>query len=120
MGIYYFYFGRDTKECLSLGKKVTVRSPEFEGPGVILSGQRYLLPEKYLQLVIERFRANNPSGALLLPDYELLDSTDYIPEDELAVVVGGDNIGDPPLTKYFPELQQYSVRDEIQRAGMSA
>jgi hypothetical protein len=50
----------------------------------------------------------------------LFATADYLPGDELAIVIGGDNLDDPPLTKYFPELQQASVQDEIKRTGTSS
>jgi hypothetical protein len=109
MGIYYLYFNPMNKECLPLGKKVDGYS--YEGPVVYLSGKRYFLPRKYLLLLIKRFAGGG--DVLLVPDYEIFDSEEYVSSDELIYKVGGGGAEDPPLSKYLPEINDSSVIEEI-------
>jgi hypothetical protein len=67
---------------------------------------------------MQRFNGKKGNDSvIILPDYELFDTEDYVSEEEDLVEIGGENYGDPPITKYFPELGQDEVKEEIKRRG---
>lgn len=118
MSVYFYIFNKETKECLCLGKRHHRDGHEYQGPAVFIDGDNYFLPASYLDLLIQRFKekADNDS-VIVLPDYELFDTEDYVSESEVLIKIGGEGHGDLPITKYFPELESDSVKEEIKRTG---
>lgn len=118
MSVYFYLFNKENKECLCLGKKSERDGPEYQGPSVFIDGYNYFLPKDYLELLIQRFKEKDKDSVILLPDYELFDTEDYVSEDEDLVEVGGEGYGDLPITKYFPELDQQEVKEDIKSRGV--
>jgi hypothetical protein len=118
MSVYFFLFNKETKECLCLGKKRERDGVMYQGPSVFVDGDNYFLPNDYLELLIERFNGKKDNdNVIILPDYELFDTEDYVSESEDLVEIGGESYGDLPITKYFPELGQDAVKEDIKRRG---
>lgn len=119
MSISYYLFNKIAKECLYLGKKGVRDDFEFEGPLYYIGQNRYLLPVKYLELLIRGFKEiGNDNFILTVTGDELFDTAEYLGEDEEAIEIGGDSDLDLPLSKYLPELNDLSVREEIKKNGV--
>lgn len=118
MSVYFYLFNKETKECLCLGKKLDRDGVGYQGPSVFVEGKSYFLPDDYLELLIQRFKGSEAGeNVIILPEYELFDSEEYLSEDEETVEIGGESYGDLPITEYLPELEKQAVRDEIKRRG---
>ena len=119
MSIANYIFNKVSKECIYLGKKGVRSDFEFEGPLHFIGNKRYLLPVEYLSLLLERFReTGNEDDLIILGSDELLDTEDYLPEDEDLIEIGGENYLDLPLSKYLPELNEDNVIREIEEKGI--
>jgi len=119
MGICHYLFNKETKEGINLGKRGKRIDFEFQGPVCFVNDKRYLLPPKYLNLLIERFKqTGDEKTILIIEDYELLDTFDYLKEDEDLIKIGGDRYFDLPLEKYLPELDSPEVQKEIGETGI--
>lgn len=117
MGIYYYLFSKSRAAGICLGKRGKRSDSEFDGPVVFIDGARYLLPEDMLQLLVDRFKANNGADdVVVVPDFELFDGVDLLPSDADYTDVGGD-VG-PPLSTYLPEIEMPEGRAAIVRAGL--
>jgi hypothetical protein len=74
----------------------------------------YRLPEKYLQLLIDRFTDAHKGQVIFIEDHALFDSEKYLSgEDDHIIEVGGECDHDLPLTKYLPELDDPLIQAEI-------
>lgn len=114
MSVYYFLFSKGDKECVVLGKKLDADERRFEGPVVWIGAAERYLPKSLLDLLIKRYYEAHPDGdVLLLREDELFDSGEYLDKDEAAATLGGDADGDPPLSKYLPELDREDIKAEI-------
>ena len=113
MSTYYYLRATEAREAVPLGKKVN-NSLGYEGPVVWISGSRYRLPEKYLSILLKRFRdCHGADNTVFCGDYELFDSGELIPEEEDVFIIGGDRDKDPPIEKYLPEITDPHVMAEI-------
>jgi hypothetical protein len=114
MGIYYYLFAPESKECIELGKKGKRPDYDYEGPSIYVDKHSFLLPARYLDLLISRFtqKHGGEGKVIYLPDYEL-DSSDYLADGEDVSVVGGDRDFDIPVNKYLPEISNVEVQREI-------
>jgi hypothetical protein len=111
MSIYHFIYSPEANEGINLGKKVNERTPPYQGAATYVDGHIYWLPEKYLQLLIDRFtKAHNDT--VFIEDYKLWK---LIGDDEYIIEIGGDCDWDLPLTKYLPELNDPKVQEEIKQ-----
>ncbi len=104
----YIRLGRDSN--IPAGRR-------FEGPIIRLDGQYYLLPRKYLNLLIERFldRQGEDNVVINLSDI-LLD----VPENALKSYSIGLGINeDVSLSLYLPEISFSPVYEEIKLARLT-
>jgi hypothetical protein len=113
MAIYYYLSATNAQQAIPLGRS-TPNSLGYEGPVVWICGNRYRLPDKYLSLLIERFRKRHrTSETVIYADYELFDSEKVVAQEDDILVVGGDRDTDPPLEEYLPEIKQPDVIAEL-------
>ena len=119
MSVYFFAFNKEKKECICLGKKDVRDDFEYQGPSLFIGDKNYFLPKKYLELLILRFSEDSSKeSVVILPDYELFDTEDYLAEDEECTEIGGDGYPSLPLSTYLPELKDENVLEEIKREGV--
>jgi hypothetical protein len=114
MGVYYYLFSPEAKECVDLGKKGKRLDYEYQGPSVYVDKHSFFLPANYLELLISRFTQEHggKDKVIYLPDYEL-ESSNYLDDNEDVSVVGGDRDFDIPVNKYLPEIDNVEIQQEI-------
>jgi hypothetical protein len=109
MATYTYLFAPKTKQAICLYKKIPSRTPPYQGVIVYLP-QRYWLPSKYLELLIDRFSKAHDGDIIYIEDDALWE---LIGEEDHTIDIGGDCEWDLPHTKYLPELDNPAVQQEI-------
>lgn len=118
MSTYYYMFSRKTKECICLGRKINGENRKYTGPVIWVDAKRFYLPGWLLSLLMERFQSQHEDGdVFLLSEDDLYASGEYLGEDDVCILVGGDEDDSPPLQKYLPELMNDEVRANIIKCG---
>ena len=88
MSIYYYLYNKGTNECLYLGKGEFQQILDFPGPTVLINGAKYLLPKKYLKLIIDRMKGSVGSDdVVVVPDYKLFDGVEFVSSNENIIEI---------------------------------
>jgi hypothetical protein len=109
MSTYSYLYAPEAKEAICLYKSIPSRKPPFEGV-IVYIPDRYWLPPKYLQLLIDRFSSAHHGKVMFIEDHALWK---LLGEDDQLITIGGDSDRDLPLTTYLPEVRDPQVQAEI-------